>query len=105
MQRFFILIITFLLFFSPSLPQNAEGLPQTPVKKGLKNATFDKAFNEVIESSRHYFKSMQNDSGIKSIIDTTFETRSNFTEKNTASLTCAKEYVSLGIRFGFNGVE
>ncbi|WP_295667550.1 hypothetical protein [uncultured Mucilaginibacter sp.] len=104
MRRSLILLAGLLLFVIAAKAQDQENLKQTPVKRGLKNVVFDNALKEIVASSRHYFKSLQNDSGMRSIIDTVYTTSFKFKEKNTATLTCAKQYVTLGIQFNLSGV-
>jgi hypothetical protein len=104
MRRSLILLAGVLLFIFAANAQDEVVLKQYPVKKGVKNAVFDKALTDIAVSSRHYFKSLQNDSGIPSIIDTVFTTSFRFKEQNTATLTCAKAYVTLAIQFNLSGM-
>jgi hypothetical protein len=101
MQKLLLILLS-LLFFAVTNSQSQEILKQYPVKKGPKDEIFDKAFSAIIASSIHNFKSLQNDQGIKSVIDTSYDVKFNFKEKNEGRLTCEKNDVSLSIRFALD---
>jgi hypothetical protein len=104
MRRSLIFLAGVLLFVNTAKDQDEVALKHYPVKRGVKNAVFDKTLTDIVASSRHYFKNLQNDSGMRSIIDTVFTTSFKFKEQNTATLTCAKEYVTLAVQFNLSGI-
>jgi hypothetical protein len=99
MQRSLILIAGMLLFITAAKAQDQENLKQHPVKKGVKDPIFNKVFTDIALSGKRYFKSLENDNGLVSIIDTTYNLSFKFKEENTATLACAKSYVTLLIQF------
>jgi len=98
MKKLLMFLTGLLLYTSAASAQTSEELKQFPVKRGAKNAIFDKVFSDIVTSGAHYFKSLETD-GLKSIMDTTYNLKFDFREKNDATLTCAKDNVSLTINF------
>lgn len=94
--------MTLVLVVIATIARSQEILKQYPVKRGPKDQIFDKAFSAIITSSTHNFKSLQNDNGIKSISDTSYNVKFNFKEQNDGTLICEKGDVNLTIQFALN---
>jgi len=104
MKRLLTLLTGLLLFCGAAAAQSDDGLTEYPVKRGVRDARFDKVFSSILTSGAHHFKGLENGNGLKSISDTTYKLKLDFKEKNDATLTCEKDNVNLTIEFKMTDV-